>query len=78
MEIHKTPPKVDVMMFVLVYVDASTAALLANPQGDVGSIFGFFWSGEGHAMFAGLPLKRNLDWEHRASGEDGFAELRIN
>ena len=74
-EIHKT---LEDEVMVLVYVDESTAARLANAQGEVGSIFGFFRSVEGHAVLAGLPLSRVLDWEHRAFGEDGFAELRID
>ena len=74
-EVHKSS-KGDVML--LIYVDESTAARLVNPHGGVGSLFAFFRPVDGHAVLAGIPLRRILDWEHRAGGEDGFAELQID
>ena len=74
-EVHKTTEG-DVML--LMYVDESTAARLGSAHGEVGSIFGFFRPGDGHAVLAGLPVRRILDWEHRAGGKDGFAEIQID
>ena len=66
----------DVML--LMYVDESTAARLGSAHGEVGSIFGFFRPSDGHAVLAGLPVRRILDWEHRAGGKDGFAEIQMD
>ena len=74
-EVHKTPAG-DVML--LIYVDESTAVRLANPHAGVGSIFGFWRPVDGHSALVGLPIGRILDWEHRESGENGFAEILVD
>lgn len=74
-EVHKTA---NGNAMLLVYVDESTAARLGDSSGEVGSIFGFFKSVDEHAVLVGLPIGRVLDWEHRASHPNGFAEIRID
>ena len=75
MEVHQTA---DGDVLLLLFVDENKAARLGDPHTEVGPVFGFFRSGNDHAVLAGLPTERIIDWEHRDSYPNGFAEIRVD